>query len=206
MTVDQRSNITIAVYFIAASTLIGGWLFGHALLGFFVAIGVIWYLVRPQHVIQKAFDIVAENPLGWAGRIFLAGIVGGGTIFSILESSANIFDGMWWAFVSMTTVGYGDISPSTPEMRIVAICLIAMGMAVTAIIIGEIAAGINDVRARRRHEVASETAELDDDIDSIVQYLNLSMEELKSRLQHPHVVGALKRCHEEQLAAGRRKA
>lgn len=37
-------------------------------------------------------------------------------------------DGMWWAFVTATTVGYGDISPATPLGRLVAMILMLVGI------------------------------------------------------------------------------
>ncbi|MDR1264102.1 MAG: ion transporter [Propionibacteriaceae bacterium] len=38
-------------------------------------------------------------------------------------------DGLWWAIVTITTVGYGDTSPATVTGRLVAICLMIGGIA-----------------------------------------------------------------------------
>jgi voltage-gated potassium channel len=37
-------------------------------------------------------------------------------------------DAMWWAVSTMTTVGYGDTYPITPEGRLVAVCLMVAGV------------------------------------------------------------------------------
>ena len=37
-------------------------------------------------------------------------------------------DGLWWAFVTATTVGYGDISPSTNLGRGIAMVLMLIGI------------------------------------------------------------------------------
>ncbi|WP_245843966.1 potassium channel family protein [Oceanobacillus rekensis] len=39
----------------------------------------------------------------------------------------TLFDGIWWAFVTGATVGYGDLVPLTPIGRIIAILLILTG-------------------------------------------------------------------------------
>jgi voltage-gated potassium channel len=39
-------------------------------------------------------------------------------------------DAIWWAFVTISTVGYGDLYPVTMEGRIIAIVLICVGVAV----------------------------------------------------------------------------
>jgi voltage-gated potassium channel len=51
---------------------------------------------------------------------------------------ASPFDALWWVISTMTTVGYGDVYPTTPEGRIAASALMLLGIglfsAVTAII------------------------------------------------------------------------
>jgi voltage-gated potassium channel len=60
--------------------------------------------------------------------------LGGVGIYSI-EGGENrqiqsVGDGVWWALVTATTVGYGDISPATTEGRIIAAGLMILGIGV----------------------------------------------------------------------------
>jgi voltage-gated potassium channel len=48
-------------------------------------------------------------------------------------------DAMWWAISTMTTVGYGDTFPITPEGRVVAVFLMAAGVGVFGTFAGLIA-------------------------------------------------------------------
>jgi hypothetical protein len=49
-------------------------------------------------------------------------------------------DSFYWAFVTATTVGYGDFRPTTRRSRIVAILIAVLGLLTTGIII---ALGVN---------------------------------------------------------------
>ena len=40
----------------------------------------------------------------------------------------SVLDGIWWAFVRATTVGYGDISPGTLYGRIIAMVFMLVGI------------------------------------------------------------------------------
>jgi len=53
-------------------------------------------------------------------------------LFYLFESGRNpkvneIWDALWWAFVTITTVGYGDIVPVTAAGRVVAVSLMMTG-------------------------------------------------------------------------------
>ena len=37
-------------------------------------------------------------------------------------------DALWWGIVTMTTVGYGDVTPTTPEGRLAAVVLMVLGI------------------------------------------------------------------------------
>lgn len=64
----------------------------------------------------------------WISLVLLCGI-----LITYIESRAqepvikNIFDGIWWAVVTVTTVGYGDMYPVTAIGRVLAMCLILFG-------------------------------------------------------------------------------
>jgi ABC-type amino acid transport substrate-binding protein len=50
----------------------------------------------------------------------------------------GIFEGAWWAIVTMSTVGYGDISPKRWTGRITAVFVIITGIAFFGIVIAEL--------------------------------------------------------------------
>lgn len=72
-----------------------------------------------------------------------------GALMHLVEGSAagfnNIPDGIYWAIVTMTTVGYGDISPITPLGKFIASLMMVFGYSLiivpTGIISAEIAVG-----------------------------------------------------------------
>lgn len=61
------------------------------------------------------------------------------------ESFGNFFDAVYWATVSLTTVGYGDIYPVTVFGRIVTMVSSVFGIAIVALPSGIITAGIMEV-------------------------------------------------------------
>jgi voltage-gated potassium channel len=46
----------------------------------------------------------------------------------INEAVTSPLDAMWWGISTMTTVGYGDVVPRTPEGRIAATVLMVLGI------------------------------------------------------------------------------
>jgi voltage-gated potassium channel len=53
-------------------------------------------------------------------------IVVGGALYYIFENDTSLGDAVWWAIVTASTVGYGDISPDTWQGRVVAGILISI--------------------------------------------------------------------------------
>ena len=65
------------------------------------------------------------------------------TIVERVSPSGNIknfSDGLWWAFTTITTVGYGDRYPTTTEGRILAVCLMVLGISLLGVVSATIAA------------------------------------------------------------------
>ncbi len=72
------------------------------------------------------------------GYIFVCAL----TIFNVEPDSFNtFFDAIYWATISLTTVGYGDIYPITTLGRIITMVSSFMGIAIVALPAGIITAG-----------------------------------------------------------------
>lgn len=79
-----------------------------------------------------------------------------GAIMYVVEGPANGFTSIprsiYWAIVTITTVGYGDISPSTPLGQTIAGIAILIGYAVLAVTTGVITAELtNELRSERQN-------------------------------------------------------
>ncbi|MEM6391328.1 MAG: ion transporter [Planctomycetota bacterium] len=71
------------------------------------------------------------------------------------EAFSSIPATMWWGAITLTTVGYGDISPITPLGKIIATFVAFIGIGMFALPAGILAAGYSEemerLRIRRRH-------------------------------------------------------
>jgi voltage-gated potassium channel len=67
-------------------------------------------------------------------------VVGGGVLMRIFDHKeySNIWVGMWWALQTVTTVGYGDVTPERPSGRIIAAFVMLEGIAFVTIVIAAI--------------------------------------------------------------------
>lgn len=74
------------------------------------------------------------------------------------ESFGNFFDAIYWATVSLTTVGYGDIYPVTTIGRLVTMVSSVLGIAIIALPSGVITAGyLSEVNKKNEAEDEDES-------------------------------------------------
>jgi voltage-gated potassium channel len=77
-------------------------------------------------------------------------------------------DAIWWAFVTVCTVGYGDHFPVTIEGRFVAVGLMIGGIALIGVVTATFASWLIDrVRDVEETNETNETAELRTDIQQL---------------------------------------
>lgn len=70
----------------------------------------------------------------------------------LLEQDVNpafitVSDGLWWAFVTLTTVGYGDIVPVTPQGRILAVMTMLFGITLYSLMIANLTYFVEHISA-----------------------------------------------------------
>ncbi len=77
-----------------------------------------------------------------------------GSVMYVIEGEANGFTSIprsvYWAIVTLTTVGYGDISPQTPIGQALAACLMIIGYSIIAVPTGIITAEIGHSIVRQK--------------------------------------------------------
>ena len=71
-----------------------------------------------------------------AAVLTLIAVLGSGAAFAAIEEDQDLhpWDGVWWAVQTVTTVGYGDTPVTTDAGRILAICLMAIGIGFVAVL------------------------------------------------------------------------
>ena len=116
-----------------------------------------WRFARMFQV-MRGWEIVALTLQGsiWELGILVVFFIAGMFIFSPLiyyaeySSSTSYFHnipiGFWWAIVTMTTVGYGDIHPTTPLGYVIGVVCAIMGMFAASLPIPIISSNFSQLR------------------------------------------------------------
>lgn len=70
------------------------------------------------------------------------------------EVFKSIFDALWWAVATLTTVGYGDVYPVTMGGKLFTFFVLMVGLGIVAVPTGLVASALSE--ARRRADVGSD--------------------------------------------------
>jgi voltage-gated potassium channel len=135
-------------------------------------------LVRAGVVIARALQ--AERNLASGNALRLAVLA---TVFLTISAGAvqatvdtrdfdSFWDGVWWAVVTVTTVGYGDVYPHTVAGRIIAIAVMLLGVGFLAVLTATVASHFVQVDQGDENEAILET----------LQRIEADVAQLKARL------------------------
>ena len=102
------------------------------------------YLRDPQSVRRAMAVIVTATAVV---------VVGAGALMRLIDHReyASIWVGMWWAIQTVTTVGYGDVTPRNPNGRIVATFVMFEGIAFLSIVTASITSTFVERASRDRN-------------------------------------------------------
>jgi voltage-gated potassium channel len=105
-------------------------------------------------------------------------VVASGILMRLIDHGEypNIFVGMWWAIQTITTVGYGDVTPQARSGRLVATVVMLEGIAFLAIITAAITSTF--VARAQRERLDAEGKSHDDDEQRLHDRFDLLEEHL----------------------------
>jgi voltage-gated potassium channel len=89
----------------------------------------------------------------------------------------SIWDGLWWAVQTVTTVGYGDAVPKTPAGQILATVVMLTGIGFIAVVTAAITAAF--IESARRRLAAEALDPLDDPAEDQILH---KLDEILARL------------------------
>ncbi len=100
------------------------------------------------------------------------------------ENFSSIPKTMWWSLITLTTVGYGDVSPITPLGQIIGAFTALMGVCTVALLTGIVASAFSSQMARREAIFEAEiTAAISDGV--VTSDEREHIEELRERFNIP---------------------
>lgn len=70
----------------------------------------------------------------------------------------SVFDGMWWAVVTLTTVGYGDLVPITAGGRLFTGAILFIGVGIIAVPTGLVSSALTTLRTQRARDQSTKAA------------------------------------------------
>ncbi len=120
----------------------------------------VFKLLRYTKSINQFVDVLVNKKFELLTLLFLLIFImfTAGIAIYILEAGINphinsLFDGIYWAIVTISTVGYGDISPVTVVGRSISILIIVSGIAmisfVTSIIVSAFSERLGELKEHR---------------------------------------------------------
>lgn len=148
-------------------------------------------------------ELLRRNNLGITLLVsLLVTAVAGLLAAGIDPGIANPFEGLWWAWVTVTTVGYGDVVPTTPAGRILGSLLILLGVGLFSIltanfsvylisrsrreITGDVEKELSRVERQVgdvRHEVQREIGQVEAEVDTLDRQIARRIEPGQLQLQ-----------------------
>ena len=124
-------------------------------------------LLKISHYSTALEDLIAairseRSAFGAALYLFCIALFASSSLMYVVEHQAqpenfsSIPTTMWWSLITLTTVGYGDVSPVTPVGKLVGALTAVMGVCVVALLTGIVASAFSNQISRRKEMFQAE--------------------------------------------------
>lgn len=137
------------------------------------------------HISSSARKLLARNNLGITLLVSFIIIIMAGTVMAVIDPNVHTpLDGIWWAWVTVTTVGYGDIVPGSNAGRLFGSLLILMGIGLFSMLTASfsvffIAQGEEEIVSREK-KAAAKLEHIESRLAGIEKKLELLLDEKDS--------------------------
>ena len=85
-------------------------------------------MIHKRRRIKNRFYSMIRSKIGRLFLLTLGNLYFGAAALSYFEKTSSITDAIWWSFVTITTVGYGDVTPLTLGGRITGVVVMVFGI------------------------------------------------------------------------------
>jgi voltage-gated potassium channel len=139
---------------------------------------VVVLLARLSKTIRK---LLSRHQLGATLAVAFVTMVLSGIIISRIDPSiGTIWDGMWWAWVTMATVGYGDVVPHSAAGRLFGSLLILFGVVLLSLLTANLAAFFIGGDVEKVEQEEKEADRMLKDISARLERIERQLEERQS--------------------------
>jgi voltage-gated potassium channel len=143
-------------------------------------------VLRLIAAVRYARRLFTLGGLQYGALLAVITVLGGGAAFAASEGSdVSTWDGVWWAVTTMTTVGYGDITPDTNTGRFIAILVMVVGIGFLTLLIGSVSEKF--LEAGLQEEVAEAELGVEEDIAVARQEILAELRAIGDRLKELEV-------------------
>jgi voltage-gated potassium channel len=147
---------------------------------------------HPQNLVERRLTKFLHAPpsVRLAANVIVTAtlliVVVGGVLMRVLDHKeyASIWLGMWWVLQTVTTVGYGDLTPESPIGKILTSLIMLWGVAFLAIITAAITS-VFVARAQRERiaDVEQSAAGVERTVDDRLDQIDAQLRQLRELLE-----------------------
>lgn len=114
----------------------------------------------------KAWEIVREEVIVFGAAALIVLYVCAMVIYQFEhpaqpEAFSSVLDAMWWAAITLTTVGYGDVYPVTAMGRLFTVLMLLVALGIIAIPTGLVSSALTSLRGVEAEKAKEGVAEKD---------------------------------------------